>query len=402
MENLQSLLNSVNAILREEKVKKEESLRRGERFNMFQVCGVDHYEVMHSAIIASFLDPKGNHGQKDKYLKAFISISDDKTGIETSSCSVYTEYVTKEGRIDILIEDKKGKGIIIENKVYAADQWEQLKRYDKFSQDKYGEGNYTIYYLTLDEHDASDDSGKGINYTRISYKKHILNWMDESIKESATIPLIRETLIQYRNHIKKLTNIDMDTKNKEKLLDILKGNLSEVVNILRFESEIRQEVRRMYINTVLAKVARANGFEIDENIVDFIMLRNDATIVFKYTEVPKLSSLFGNFVLRFYGGTSNSVYYGIMTQMKVPVEEKIWPKDWDMFPYGMRWLKDAGPLCYWDRNSTIIQMQKEVEMNVDIYPDGTIAKEIDDQLKIIKEKKLLKRLKDLYLMDKTK
>ena len=71
MDNIQNLLNSVNAILREEKVKKEESLRRGERFNMFQVCGVDHYEVMHSAIIASFLDPKENHGQKDKFLKLF-------------------------------------------------------------------------------------------------------------------------------------------------------------------------------------------------------------------------------------------------------------------------------------------------------------------------------------------
>lgn len=79
MEKLKELLNDVNAILREEKIKKEESLRRGERFNMFQICGVDHYEVMHSAIIASFLDPNGNHGQRDKFLKAFISIVDDKT-----------------------------------------------------------------------------------------------------------------------------------------------------------------------------------------------------------------------------------------------------------------------------------------------------------------------------------
>ena len=62
MENLQNLLNSVNAILREEKIKKEESLRRGERFNVFQICGVDHYEVKHSAIIAKILDPNGNHG----------------------------------------------------------------------------------------------------------------------------------------------------------------------------------------------------------------------------------------------------------------------------------------------------------------------------------------------------
>jgi len=247
MEKLKELLNSVNAILREEKIKKEESLRRGERFNMFQVCGVDHYEVKHSAIIASFLDPKGNHGQKNKYLKAFISIVDDKTGIETSLCSVYTEYVTNEGRIDILIEDKRGKGIIIENKVYAGDQGEQLKRYDKFSKDKYGEGNYTIYYLTLDEHDASDDSGKGINYTRISYKEHILNWIEECIKESATTPLIRETLIQYRNHIKQLTNQDMDTMNKEALLKSMAENADAVISMYLVQEDFKKYIFDHYV-----------------------------------------------------------------------------------------------------------------------------------------------------------
>jgi len=71
MDKLQSLLNSVNAILREEKVKKEESLRRGERFNMFQVCRVDHYEVMHSAIIASFLTLRALMGKGTNTLKPF-------------------------------------------------------------------------------------------------------------------------------------------------------------------------------------------------------------------------------------------------------------------------------------------------------------------------------------------
>ena len=387
MENLESLLNSVNAILREEKIKKEESLRRGERFNMFQICGVDHYEVMHSAIIARFLDPKGNHGQKDKYLKAFLRIVDDKTEIETSSCSIYTEYVTNEGRIDILIEDKGSKGIIIENKVYASDQSEQLKRYDKFSKEKYKVGNYAIYYLTLDEHDASDDSGKGINYTSISYKEHILNWIGECIKESATTPLIRETLIQYSSHIKQLTNQDMDTENKKKMLDILKRNLSDAVNILGFENEIKKEVRRKYINTVLAKIAKRNGFELDENIEDFVNIKNDAIISFKDTHDPKISSLCGNFVIKWLGGTSKSIFYGIMTSNpEVSKVEKIWPEvNNAFFPYGFKWLANSGPNCYWDRIPAIIQMQKEIEMTGDEYPDDSIAKEIDDQLKLINE-----------------
>lgn len=259
MEKLKKLLNDVSFILQEEKIKKEESLRRGERFNMFQVCGVDYYEVRHSAIIASFLDPKGNHGQKDKFLKAFISIIDDKTDIETSSCSVYTEYVTNEGRIDILIEDKMGKGIIIENKVYAADQWEQLKRYEKFSKDKYGEGNYTIYYLTLDEHYASDGSGKEINYTRISYKEHILNWIEECIKESATTPLIRETLIQYRNHIKQLTNQDMDTMNKEALIDTMINNPEAIAALFSMQEDYKRRAFDKYVKPAFEEFCKENN-----------------------------------------------------------------------------------------------------------------------------------------------
>lgn len=242
MKEIQCLLNSVNSILREEKVKKEESFRRGERFNMFMICGIDHYEVMHSSIIASFLDPQGSHGQRNKYLDAFITIVGDKTGIDTLSCSVYTEYVTNEGRIDILIEDDKGKCIIIENKIYAVDQDRQLVRYQKFANEKFGEGQYAIYYLTLDGHDANDNSSNGVTYKRISFRYHILSWIAICIKESAFIPLIRETLIQYRNHIKQLTNQDMEANNKEELLKQMVENAEAVKTIFIHQDDYKKYV----------------------------------------------------------------------------------------------------------------------------------------------------------------
>ena len=203
--NIQKLLNDVNVILQQEKVKKEESLKRGERFNMFATLGVAHYEVTHSAIIASFLDPKESHGQGDKFLKLFLSIIGDETELDTANSNVYTESSNEDGRIDILIEDNNKKAIIIENKIYAGDQNEQLKRYAHFACNKYKNG-YSIYYLTLDGVDASEQSAKDTKYKRISYAQDILNWLEQCIKESATTPLIRETLIQYKNHIKQLTN----------------------------------------------------------------------------------------------------------------------------------------------------------------------------------------------------
>ena len=144
---LHDLLNVVNGILQQEKIKKEESLKRGERFNMFATLGVAHYEVTHSAIIASFLDPKESHGQGDKYLRVLLNVIDSRIMPDTSNASVYTEYSMNDGRIDILIEDNFGHGIIIENKIYACDQDKQLIRYNSFARTKYGSGNYSIYYL---------------------------------------------------------------------------------------------------------------------------------------------------------------------------------------------------------------------------------------------------------------
>ena len=118
---------------------------RGEQFNLFHTCGVNHYEVTHSAILAELLSPDGTHGQKDAYLKLFLDVvkgavdrEDEKTNVlslfDTSAAEVRTEYSIGNGRIDILITDNvQRQAVIIENKIYARDQYEQLKRYDTFA-----------------------------------------------------------------------------------------------------------------------------------------------------------------------------------------------------------------------------------------------------------------------------
>ena len=115
---------------------KEESRQRGELFNMFRVCGVNHYETRHSAILAEFLSPSGSHGQADAFLSIFLKdVGLKDFNFNTSTAVVQTEFSIANGKIDILINDNRGKIIIIENKIYAADQHEQLKRYAKFAQE---------------------------------------------------------------------------------------------------------------------------------------------------------------------------------------------------------------------------------------------------------------------------
>ena len=255
---LQKLLNDIDVILQKEKVKKDESLKRGERFNIFETLGVAHYEVTHSTIIASFLDTKGKHGQGDKFLKLFLSAIVDKVGFNTENSIVTTEYPFDNGRIDILIEDDQNKAIIIENKIYAGDQAEQLKRYRDFAADKYKNG-FSLYYLTLDGHEASPNSAEGVDYQCISYERDILNWLEICLKESATTPLIRETFIQYRNHIKQLTKQDMETINKEDLMNCMKSNPEAVAAICNSQEQFKQYVYNTVVKPEFERFCSSNN-----------------------------------------------------------------------------------------------------------------------------------------------
>ena len=230
MNSIQNLLDQVAII-----GKKHEELldATGGRFNVFRMCGVDHYENRHSAILAELLRPDGTHGLKETFLACFVGRFCEEGFRRKFDCTkacVATEYATaKHGRMDILIEDQGTKcAIIIENKVYASDGHEQLKGYDSFAKDKYGEGNYVIFYLTLQGDDPSKDSGKGVKYTRISYKDDMIRWLEECVGFAARLPTVRETLFQYINHLKSLTGQDMNAKYKEEVIRLLCENPKNV------------------------------------------------------------------------------------------------------------------------------------------------------------------------------
>ena len=245
---------------------KEESRQRGELFNMFRVCGVNHYETRHSAILAEFLSPSGSHGQADAFLSIFLKdVGLKDFNFNTSTAVVQTEFSIANGKIDILINDNRGKIIIIENKIYAADQHEQLKRYAKFAQDNYGDGNFRILYLTLNGHDASGHSGDGVEYMKISYGDEILKWIHDCAVCCISKPIIRETLIQYTNLIKELTNQSMDAKYVEELLNVMANNAKEVAAMYNHFNEYREFVMNTYLKPQLQKLAKELGLEFECN-----------------------------------------------------------------------------------------------------------------------------------------
>ena len=284
MENIKHLLDRVGDISK----KNAEILdATGGRFNMFRVCGVNHYENKHSAIIAEFLNPKGSHGLKSELLKCFIETLGDTFTIKNFDCKnawVTTEYSTDEGRIDLFIKNQD-KAIIIESKINAGDEPEQLKRYDKYA--KASKNDYQILYLTLDGSEATKQSADGVDYLPISFAKTIIDWLEKCVAIAARFPMVRETIIQYINHLKQLTKQDMDTKNQEEIITVLMSNLKAAQEISWNYSKVFNALAEKDFNPKMKEFAEQKGFEYhydgsDESYVAFRLTHEKYRIEFTY------------------------------------------------------------------------------------------------------------------------
>lgn len=265
--NNQSLLYTASMIAERQTATKNNRIKRGEGFNVFQLCKVDHYENLHSAILAEFLNPLGAHGQDDTFLKLFLqsTVDDFSEQFATSKASVFTEYSTSDGRLDILITDDRGKAIIIENKIYASDQDAQLKRYEKFAKEKYHQNGYRLLYLTLYGTDASDRSGEGVEYQCISYQVTILKWLEECIKEVYNKPFLRESLIQYENHIKQITGQDMEKNIENDLINAMIHAPEGVAAIIKARDKWEKAILDKFIFEPLRLFSKEQGLRFSIN-----------------------------------------------------------------------------------------------------------------------------------------
>ena len=172
---------------------------------------------LHSSIIASLLQ-SDRHGAKSGFLKEFLRIPtlNLKDGfLDISKTSVEVEkYIgqctdSTGGRIDIFITDESNS-LIIENKIYARDQHNQLLRYHNFKPDG------KLVYLTL-YGDKPDKESLGSfsldDVTIMSYRDDIIPWLERCVQLASTFPYVRETINQYINTLKQLTNSYMATND---------------------------------------------------------------------------------------------------------------------------------------------------------------------------------------------
>lgn len=296
MTQIETVLKRMSEIVAKEKKQQEEKRKRGENFNIFNVLGLSTSEVrLHSAFLAELLNPNGDHGLGDKFLQAFIQdiINKRKESFhfDTKSSKINVEYPIGEvsqnydrgGRLDLLIQDENNQTIVIENKIYAADQTLQLYRYNRYVLEglKLKDDQYILLYLTLDGSQPTDTStGKHkFKYDSVSYRKDVIEWLNHCIGISAMYPRIRETIAQYITNINQIVNtnnnLNMEINNiiSESLELEKKQSSKERYNTLndfanklsQITSRIEQKKEEIYLSILNENVKQWNSIYENEN-----------------------------------------------------------------------------------------------------------------------------------------
>ncbi len=134
-----------------------------------------------------------------------------------------------------------------------------MLRYYNYGKSNF-QGNFLLIYLTKDGK-RPESNTTGINddvknkTISISYEKHIIEWLEICKKEASSLPILRETISQYINLIKKLTNQTINHKMSEditSLLSLSAGNFRAAEAI----SKETQNARKKIVNHLWKEVFR--------------------------------------------------------------------------------------------------------------------------------------------------
>lgn len=184
--------------------------------NVAEIMNRHHLENQHSNIIAFLVNPSEIHNHPE-YGSLFLNMLKEKgLGIEGKEIyKVFRENSTDElRRMDIFIETDSDF-IIIENKINAGDQENQIKDYVEYVKKHYEvSNNVFVCYLTKFGVEPSEKSitkeqlnilRKNNQFVSLSYSDDVLNWLNElKVKENEDV--LKSGIIQYIDVVKEISN----------------------------------------------------------------------------------------------------------------------------------------------------------------------------------------------------
>lgn len=227
--------------------------------NIINILGNTYYEVSNSSLLYNILKIKFKY---DKYNNKEINfakdfseyiikekLGNDSVNINSSNISVYSEEhpsIESKRRMDLFIQSDNFE-IIIENKIGAGDQPNQLQDYysNRINENKIIKDNIFVVYLTRYGYKPSEFSidKKLISdlekENKIYYLSHddMANWIEDKILNNKEYEFLKEqkyqsiysALIQIRDNEKFITKETEENKVEQKITeDFL--NLKSLIN----------------------------------------------------------------------------------------------------------------------------------------------------------------------------
>ena len=195
-------------------------------FNLFRILGVESDEVhTHSAFLAHLLNPNQTHAQGDLFLKEFLSQIGLKSEMQSRDWTVSTEVLIANGRLDILIQSRSLKTlIVVENKIETTDHDEQLDTYRKWldqpARAKAFSERYLVYLTPHGE--RSKKAADTCDYLALAYDPGISEILLRS-RNAIKSAKVRENIDSYRQaltNICKPDKIYMNTSDRELIKSI--------------------------------------------------------------------------------------------------------------------------------------------------------------------------------------
>lgn len=184
-------------------------------FNLFSILRVERREVTtHTPFLSNLLNPAGSHAQGELFLRLFWERLELRAQSEPlvqvpalvagGSWNVHAERVMELGNFDIhLLCRAMGFQMVVENKIDAGDQFDQLPRYWEQMEKARAYPNRLLVYLTKDARRPQNYEGTLPPFVNLTYREDIAAMLAKAIA-GGIAPRLRFTLEQYLDIIESL------------------------------------------------------------------------------------------------------------------------------------------------------------------------------------------------------
>jgi len=249
------------------------------KFNGFEVIKKVHSEILHSNILAWLLNPSGNHGLNELFLKEFlIEIIPDAqyySTIKFIDFQIFSERSINERRIDILITSVENSLVIgIENKIFGKEMDMQLEYYFKGITEEFASFTNKFFIYLTPEGFAPSDEENWIAYD-YSQVENRIGFLLENNKSD-----INEDVFRFLNHYNKIINRYITKRDieLEKICTKLFHDHKNALNIIfQYKPDICSDIQK-----VIVQLIKSNDYlKLDHNVknnIKFSSKKLDETI----------------------------------------------------------------------------------------------------------------------------